>query len=93
MVAHVAVDSGLHKGVCLSHCHPATACKPHHATAQVETSHIGKRAYKVKGLTDSGAAQMKFLNKCAQRGCAIIWPCIAGWRSCYSRMLCGTKYW
>ena len=51
---------------------PSSARKPHHAAAQVETSHIGKRAYKVKGLTDKGAAEMKFLNKYAQRGCASI---------------------
>ena len=55
--------------------------KPYHAAAQVETSHIGKRAYKVKGLTEKGASQMTFFNKCAQRLCASTCFVIAGEKS------------
>ena len=47
------------------------------AARQVETSHAGKRAYKVKGLTEHGAAQMTFKNKCAQGGGACVVALIA----------------
>ena len=46
-------------------CAPAvtSAC----GTAQVETKHVGRRAYKVKGLTERGASQMMFFNRRAAR--------------------------
>ena len=35
---------------------------------------MGKRAYKVKGLTERGAAQMTFLNKCDRLMAHIVGP-------------------
>lgn len=58
----------------------------------METSHVGKRAYKVKGLTERGAAQMTFWNKYCPRLRRMSFVLITGQKSGHTRMSCSLKW-